>query len=195
KKNLKIMFPMISSVREVVKAKKILNEVKEDLRKQGIGFDKKIEIGIMIEVPSAYFLADELAKEVDFFSIGTNDLIQYLLAVDRGNEYISNLYQQFHPAVLKVIKKVTEAAHANKIRISVCGEMASDPLATPVLIGLGIDELSVVPSMFPEIKQIIRKVNYKDAKKFCEEILTLGTEEKIRSKIEKYYKEKINISL
>lgn len=191
KKNVKIMFPMISSVSEVIKAKKILEEVKSDLDSKGIIYDKNIETGIMIEVPSAYFLADELAKEVDFFSIGTNDLIQYILAVDRGNEYISGLYQEFHPAVLRAIKSITEAAHRNNIKISVCGEMASDPLATALLVGLGIDELSVVPSIFPKIKQIIRKINYEDAKKFCEEILTLSHEEEIRSKVENYYKKKI----
>ncbi|MEP7146909.1 MAG: phosphoenolpyruvate--protein phosphotransferase [bacterium] len=195
KKNIRIMLPMITSVSEVIKAKKILSEVKENLKERKISFDKKIELGIMIEVPSAYFLADELAKEVDFFSIGTNDLIQYILAVDRGNEYISNLYQQFHPSVIRAISSISEAAHLNKIKISVCGEMASDPLATPVLIGLGIDELSVVPSMFPEIKQIIRKINYEDAKKLCEEILTHGSEEKIRFTVEKYYRDKINVNL
>ena len=191
KKNIKIMFPMISSVFEVLKAKKILEEVKKDLDNKGISYDKKIQVGIMIEVPSAYILADELAKEVDFFSIGTNDLIQYILAVDRGNEYISGLYQEFHPAVLRAIKSITDAAHRNNIKISVCGEMASDPLATAVLVGLGIDELSVVPSVFPKIKQIIRKINYSDASKFCEKILTLSLEEDIRAEIDNYYKIKL----
>ncbi len=191
KKNVKIMFPMISSVSEVLRAKKILCEVKMDLDKREIKYDKNIEVGIMIEVPSAYFLADELAKEVDFFSIGTNDLIQYLLAVDRGNEYISGLYQEFHPAVLRAIKSITDAAHRNKIKISVCGEMGSDPLATAVLVGLGIDELSVVPSIFPEIKQIIRKLDYKEAKKLCDDILILADEKDIKAKVEKFYKEKI----
>ncbi|MBK8549701.1 MAG: phosphoenolpyruvate--protein phosphotransferase [Ignavibacteria bacterium] len=191
KKNVKIMFPMISSMSEVMRAKEILNEVKKDLDKKEIRYDKNIEVGIMIEVPSAYFLADDLAKEVDFFSIGTNDLIQYILAVDRGNEYISGLYQEFHPAVLRAIKSITDAAHKNKIRISVCGEMASDPLATAVLVGLGIDELSVVPSIFPEIKQIIRKLVYSEAKDFCDEILTYPDEEKIRTLVYKFYQEKI----
>jgi len=187
KKNVKIMFPMIASVGEVKKAKEILNEVKKDLDKQKISYDKKIEIGIMIEVPSAYFLADELAKEVDFFSIGTNDLIQYILAVDRGNEYISKLYLEFHPAVLRAIKSIADSAHRNKIKISVCGEMASDPLATSVLIGLGIDELSVVPSIFPEIKRIIRMINYKDTVKLCNEILTLPDETEIKARVKDFY--------
>lgn len=192
KKNVKIMFPMIASVEEIVKAKKILSEVKKELDEKGIKYDKKIETGIMIEVPSAYFLADELAKEVDFFSIGTNDLIQYLLAVDRGNEFISNLYLAFHPAVLRAIKSVTDAAHRNKIKISVCGEMASDPLATAVFVGFGIDELSVIPSEFPEIKQIIRKLNFNDVKKFSEELLKLPTEAEIKFKVDKYYETVVN---
>ena len=186
KKNIKIMFPMISSVSEVTKAKKILDEVKEELDSRGFKFDKKIQIGIMIEVPSAYFLADELAKEVDFFSIGTNDLIQYLLAVDRGNDLISNLYQEFHPAVIRSIRQITEAAHKNKISVSVCGEMASNPSAVAVFIGLGVDELSVSPSRFPEIKQIIRKTSLKKASKVCKEILKLTSEKEIKDRIEKF---------
>lgn len=188
-KNVEIMFPMISSVNEVRKAKEILEEVKTDLDNKRVKYDKDIKIGIMIEVPSAYFLADELAKEVDFFSIGTNDLIQYLLAVDRGNEYISNLFLEFHPAVIRAIKQIADSAHRNNIKISVCGEMASDPMATAVLIGLGIDELSVSPNIFPEIKQIIRKLNYEDAKKFCEEILHLSTENEVKVRIEEFYEE------
>lgn len=191
KKNVKIMLPMISSVNEVRTAKKILSEVKQELDSNDISYDKEIQLGIMIEVPSAYFLADELAKEVDFFSIGTNDLIQYILAVDRGNEYISGLYLEFHPAVLRAIKSITDAAHRNEIKISVCGEMASDPLATAVLVGFGIDELSVVPSVFPEIKQIIRKLNYKDAKKLADEILTLPTEAEIMKKVKSFFEKKV----
>lgn len=190
-KNIKIMFPMISSVTEVIRAKEILNEVRNDLDGKNIGYDRNIQIGIMIEVPSAYFLADELAREVDFFSVGTNDLIQYLLAVDRGNEYISNLFLEFHPAVVRALKKITDSAHRNNISISVCGEMASNPLATAVLVGFGIDELSVSPSVFPEIKQIIRKINYGEAKVLCEEILKKSTEKEIKSMAEDYYMNKI----
>lgn len=190
-KNIKIMFPMISSVTEVIRAKEILNEVRNDLDGKNIGYDRNIQIGIMIEVPSAYFLADELAREVDFFSVGTNDLIQYLLAVDRGNEYISNLFLEFHPAVVRALKKISDSAHRNNISISVCGEMASNPLATAVLVGFGIDELSVSPSVFPEIKQIIRKINYGEAKVLCEEILKKSTEKEIKSMAEDYYMNKI----
>lgn len=190
-KNIKIMFPMISSVTEVIRAKEILNEVRNDLDGKNIGYDRNIQIGIMIEVPSAYFLADELAREVDFFSVGTNDLIQYLLAVDRGNEYISNLFLEFHPAVVRALKKISDSAHRNNISISVCGEMASNPLATAVLVGFGIDELSVSPSVFPEIKQIIRKINYGEAKVLCDEILKKSTEKEIKSMAEDYYLNKI----
>ena len=190
-KNIKIMFPMISSVSEVIRAKEILNEVKTDLDGKEINFDRNIQIGIMIEVPSAYFLADELAREVDFFSIGTNDLIQYLLAVDRGNEYISNLFLEFHPAVIRALKKITDSAHRNNIKISVCGEMASNPLATAVLVGMGIDELSVSPSIFPEIKQLIRKISYGEAKELCDEILKFSNEKEIKALVTEYFNNKI----
>jgi phosphotransferase system enzyme I (PtsI) len=191
KKNVRILLPMISSLIEVIKAKEILKEVMDDLDERKINYDKNIEVGIMIEVPSAYFIADELAQEVDFFSIGTNDLIQYILAVDRGNEYISGLYQEFHPAVIRAIKSIAEAAHRNNIKISVCGEMASDTLATAVLIGLGIDELSVSPSVFSEIKRNIRKLNYEEAKDLCDEIVKFTKEEDIRSRVSEFYEEKI----
>lgn len=187
-KNVKIMYPMISSLSEVVKAREILEEVKSELDLKNIHYDRNIKTGIMIEVPSAYFLADELAKQVDFFSIGTNDLIQYLLAVDRGNEFISGMFLEFHPAVIRAIKFIADAAHKNNIPVSVCGEMASNPLATAVLIGLGIDELSVVPSVFPQIKQIIRKVNYRDVKDLCNELLSCSFETEVKKKAEEYYK-------
>jgi phosphotransferase system enzyme I (PtsI) len=188
KKNIKILFPMITSVDEIKQAKKILDEAKADLRKQHANFDKNIKVGVMIEVPSAYFLADAFAKEVDFFSIGTNDLIQYLLAVDRGNEKIAKLYQEFHPAVIRALDKIIKVAHKNKIPVSVCGEMASYKLASIVLIGMGADELSVTPSEFTEIKNIIRSVNYKETKVLVEKILELDTEAEIRDKVTKFYK-------
>ncbi|MBK8981094.1 MAG: phosphoenolpyruvate--protein phosphotransferase [Ignavibacteria bacterium] len=185
-KNIRILFPMISSVSEVRRVKEIIKEIKDELEQEGIEFDKYLKIGIMIEVPSAALLAEELAAEVDFFSIGTNDLIQYLLAVDRGNDLISSLYQEFHPAVIRTIRQITEAAHKNNISISVCGEMASNPHAVVVFIGLGVDELSVSPSKYPEIKQIIRSISYKEAAVVCEEILKLSTETEIKDKIKKF---------
>ncbi|MBX7044819.1 MAG: phosphoenolpyruvate--protein phosphotransferase [Ignavibacteria bacterium] len=193
KKNVKIMFPMISSLEEIKDARKILKDVKKELSEAKIPFDKHIPVGMMVEVPSAVLLAEELAKEVDFFSIGTNDLIQYMLAVDRGNELISSLYREFHPAVLRAINKIISAAHKNEIKVSVCGEMASNPLASAVLIGLGVDELSVSPNIFPKIKQIIRTVNFKEIKAFSKELLALHTEQEIKMKLNLFYKEKIGI--
>ncbi|MBS1493444.1 MAG: phosphoenolpyruvate--protein phosphotransferase [Bacteroidetes bacterium] len=193
KKNVKIMFPMISSIPEIREARKILKEVKKELSEQKIPYDKNIPVGMMIEVPSAVFLAEEFAKEVDFFSIGTNDLVQYILAVDRGNELISDLFKEFHPAVLRAISKIVTAAHKNDITVSVCGEMASNPLASAVLIGLGVDELSVTPNVFPKIKQIIRTINHKEIKAFSKELITLSSEQEIKMKLNLFYKEKIGI--
>lgn len=195
KKNIKIMFPMISSLDEVIKAKQILGEVRKSLDAQGKPYDKEIKVGVMIEVPSACMLADDIAKEVDFFSIGTNDLIQFLLAVDRGNTLISKMFQQFHPAVLRAIDKIIKSAHKNNIPVSICGEMASDPIAAIVLIGLGIDELSVVPFKVPEIKQLVRIVEYSRIKILAEELLTYSTETQIRDKLEKFYEEEIRQKL
>jgi len=191
KKNIKIMLPMISSVDEVRQTKMLLKEVKKELDSKGVYYDKNIPLGIMIEVPSAFVLAEELAREVDFFSIGTNDLIQYILAVDRGNDFISVLYQQFHPAVIRALHKIVEGGKKNKIKVSMCGEMASVPLAVPVLIGLGLDELSVIPSMFSEIKQVVRATKYSEAKLFVEELLTLPTESQTKAKITEFFDTKI----
>ena len=195
KGNIKIMLPMISSLDEVKKSKEILNEVKQDLDSGGLDYDRNIQLGIMIEVPSACMLADELAKEVDFFSIGTNDLIQYLLAVDRGNEMISNMFQEFHPAVIRALKKIIDSAHKNNIMVSICGEMASVPAATSVLIGLGIDELSVIPSVLLEIKQIIRVIKMSEVKTLADSLLQYSTEEKIRNEVVQFYEKKIKPKL
>ncbi len=189
-KNIKIMIPMVSSLEEVKCAKKILNEVKSELDKDpvyGSIYDKNIPFGVMIEVPSAVILADELAKEVDFFSIGTNDLIQYILAVDRGNELVADMYQELHPAVIRTLKSVVDAAHRNNIKVSICGEMASNPLSAIVLIGLGLDELSVLPSVYTEIKQIIRSCTYSDTKNLINSIINYSTEEEIRNAVKKFY--------
>jgi len=195
KGNIKIMLPMISSLDEVKKSKEIINEVKQDLDSGGLDYDRNIQLGIMIEVPSACMLADELAKEVDFFSIGTNDLIQYLLAVDRGNEMISNMFQEFHPAVIRALKKIVDSAHKNNIMVSICGEMASVPAATSVLIGLGIDELSVIPSVLPEIKQIIRVIKMTEVKSLADSLLQYTAEEKIRNEVVRFYEKKIKPKL
>ena len=169
--NAKIMFPLISSLQELRKAKDIVNEVKEELNQKGIDFDEKIEIGIMIEVPSAAMVADDLAKEVDFFSIGTNDLIQYTMAVDRGNEKVAHLYSPAHPAILKLLRMAITAAEENNIKIGICGEMGGEVEYTILLLGLGLREFSVAPAMIiPEVKKIIRSVTYERAKEAAETV-------------------------
>ena len=172
---LKIMYPMISGVEELRQANVILKEVKEELKKKRIPFDKDIEVGAMIEIPSAALTSDILAKEVDFFSIGTNDLIQYALAVDRVNEKIAYLYEPAHPAVLRLIKSIIDNGHKEGIWVGMCGEMAGDPALSLVLLGLGLDEFSTSPILLPEVKKIIRAVKLSDAKKMAEKALTLET--------------------
>jgi len=180
RKNVRIIFPMISSVQEVRRAKEYVNIAKDQLKSRGVPFDPKIPLGVMIEVPSAALLAEEIAAEVDFLSIGTNDLIQYLLAVDRDNTAVAPLFQHFHPAVVRTIKMTIEAGHEQKKWVGMCGEMAADPLAATLLVGLGIDELSVLPTLLPEIKKIIRSIKYKDARRVADDVLKLATEQQIR---------------
>jgi phosphotransferase system enzyme I (PtsI) len=162
--NVRVMFPMVCDVGELKAARKMLDEVREELRQQNVPQAEKLEVGIMIEVPSAALTAEVLAKHVDFFSIGSNDLIQYTLAVDRGNESVAALYQPAHPAVLQLIRNVVEAAHRHNIWVGVCGEMAADVLLTPALIGLGVDELSATPVAVPRIKRAIQALNYEQSK-------------------------------
>lgn len=195
KKNLRIMLPMISSVEEIRKAKAIFSEVKQELESSGAVFDKDIKFGIMIEVPSAVLIADSLAKEVSFFSIGTNDLTQYLLAVDRGNELISKMFNEFHPAVIKALKQIVDAGHRNKIKVSICGEMASNPEAVPVLVGLDMDELSVNPTVYPEIKRAMRLIKYTEAKELVARILEFGTVKEITDEVSKFYAEKVKAKI
>ncbi len=185
--NLRIMFPMISGVEELKKAKDIVHQVKEELKSQKAPFDEKAQVGIMMEIPSACLVADSLAKECDFFSIGTNDLIQYSLAVDRGNARVANLYQSFHPAVLKLIKHTIDSAHKNRIWVGLCGEMAADPFATILLVGMGIDELSCSPLAVPQIKKIVRSITTREAKKIAEKVLSLTQIEEIKETLREDY--------
>lgn len=180
RKNVAVMFPMISNLKEVRSARKLLDEAKHQLRKQNIPYDSRIKVGVMVEVPSAAIIAEDIAEEVDFLSIGTNDLIQYLLAVDRGNDVVSDLYQEFNPAVVRVLRRIIERGKKKGVWVGMCGEMAGDPLATILLLGLGLDEFSVVPNMLPEIKKIIRSVKYSDAQKIAKRVLTLKTEDEIK---------------
>jgi phosphotransferase system enzyme I (PtsI) len=166
--NVKIMYPMISCFGEVEKANALVEEYKAELRAEKVAFDENIEIGAMIEIPSAAIAADTLASRVKFFSLGTNDLIQYALAVDRLNERIAHLYEPTHPAVVRLIKLTVDAANRHGIWCGVCGEMAGDPLLTPLLLGLGVHELSVAPSFLPRIKFLIRRLKMAEAKELAE---------------------------
>lgn len=165
--NLKIMYPMISGLDELNQANAFVAQAKQELRKEGIAFDDKIELGAMIETPSAAIIADALAKRVQFFSLGTNDLIQYTLAVDRMNEKIAHLYEPTHPAIVRLIKRTVDAAQKQKVWVSVCGEMAGDPTLTPLLIGLGVDELSAAPAVLAQLKYLIRRLKLADAQELA----------------------------
>ena len=185
--NLKIMYPMISGLEELRKANSILENVRKDLRKERIPFNENMEVGAMIEVPSAAIISDILADEVDFFSIGTNDLIQYALAVDRVNEKIAYLYEPAHPAVLRLIKNIIDNGHKKNIWVGMCGEMAGEPALALILLGMGLDEFSTSPIVLPEIKKVIRAVTIKEARAVAEKALSLSTV----SEIEKFAKSKL----
>ena len=179
--NVKVMFPLISGVSETVRAKQILKKVQEDLTREGIPFDEDLQVGIMIEVPSAVAIADLLAREVDFFSIGTNDLIQYSLAVDRANEYVAYMYMPFHPALLRMIRQVVTSAKREGIHVAMCGEMAADPLCIPLLLALGLDELSINPHAIPLIKRIIRTSTLEESRDYLSHTFNLNTADEVRT--------------
>ena len=180
---IKIMYPMISSINEIRKANAILEECKKELDAEGKIYDANIKVGIMIETPSTAIIAYKFAKEVDFFSIGTNDLTQYFLAVDRGNEMVSALYDSFNPAVLEAIQKVIDAAHDAGINVSMCGEFAGDRKATKLLLGMGLDSFSMSASSMLPVKKIVRSTNYVDAQKYRDIILQQNTSEEVISKL------------
>ncbi len=167
---VKILFPMISSLGEVLEAKRLLKLCQDELDEKNIKWDKNIHIGIMIEIPSAAIIADILADEVDFFSLGTNDLVQYTLAIDRGNEEVAHLYNELHPAVLRLIKNVVDVAENKNIGLSICGEMGGDPINLPILLGLGIKNLSMYSHAIPTIKQLIREINLQETIQLAKEI-------------------------
>ncbi|MDX1386697.1 MAG: phosphoenolpyruvate--protein phosphotransferase, partial [bacterium] len=182
---LKILFPLISDVEEFRQAKAIFHEVQEGLKKEKVDFDPNVKVGAMIEVPSSVMVADELAREADFFSIGTNDLIQYTLAIDRANEHVAYLYRPLHPAVLRMIKQTVDAAHREQIEVSVCGEMAGDPLYLLVLVGLGLNELSMNALSIPRAKRMIRSVDFSGARALFEKTLLKKTSREMEQFVRK----------
>ncbi|MBV8330082.1 MAG: phosphoenolpyruvate--protein phosphotransferase, partial [Verrucomicrobia bacterium] len=182
--NVQMMFPMISGLSELRQAKEVLETCKDELRQEGKPFNEDIELGIMIEVPSAVLVADALAQEVDFFSIGTNDLIQYTIAVDRVNERIAHLYEPTHPAILRLIEMTVWAAHARGIWVGVCGEMAGEITLTPLLIALGVDELSVSAGLVPRVKKAVQMLETSECRRLLEETRTLTSANEILARCE-----------
>jgi phosphotransferase system enzyme I (PtsI) len=178
---VRLFFPMISGVAEIRAAKLLLEEAKKELQGAGLPYDEKIEIGIMIETPSAVIIADLLAREVDFFSVGTNDLIQYSLAIDRTNEHLSDLYEPLHPAVLRSLKMVADAAHAACINVCMCGEMASEPAYLPILLGLGYEELSMNAVSIPKVKKVLRRCSKSEAEALAAQVLKFTTAAEVES--------------
>ena len=178
------MFPMISSLEELLSAKEVIKEVLAEMDSNGEAYSKDVEVGMMIEIPSAAVISDILAKHVDFFSIGTNDLIQYTCAVDRMNQKISHLYNQFNPAVLRLINMVIDNAHKEGKWVGMCGESAGDPLMIPILLGMGLDEFSMSPISILPARKFITSVNYEDMKKLAKEVLAMGSAEEIKGYIQ-----------
>ena len=179
--NLKLMYPMISGLEELRRANEILDDVRRELRREGLTFAEDMEVGAMIEVPSAALLCDLLAPEVRFFSIGTNDLIQYALAVDRVNEKIAYLYEPTHPAVLRFLKHIIDVGHAGKVKVGMCGEMAGEPAMAPLLLGLGLDTFSASPVQVPLVKRVIRSIEYSFAQQVATQALTLRTGKEVEA--------------
>jgi phosphotransferase system enzyme I (PtsI) len=187
---LRILFPMISGIGEIRQAKAILEEAKKSLAKARVPFDQGIEIGAMIEIPSASITADILAREVDFFSIGTNDLIQYALAVDRINEHVSYLYEPLHPAILRIIRGVVQSAHQEGIPVAICGEMAAEPAYSLILVGLGLDEFSMNPVAIPKVKKVLRISRFEETQTLVEQIFQLPTASEIECHVRNWMAER-----
>ncbi len=187
---LRILFPMISGIEEIRQAKALLEEVKRGLTKARISFDQEIKIGAMIEVPSASITADILAREVDFFSIGTNDLIQYALAIDRINEHVSYLYEPLHPAILRMIRGVVESAHQVGVSVAICGEMAAEPAYVMILLGMGLDELSMNPVAIPKVKKVLRMLRFEETKSLVEQLYQFSTASEIECYVRNWMSEK-----
>jgi phosphotransferase system enzyme I (PtsI) len=177
--NIKLMYPMVSNVDEVLQANVFLEEAKQELRERGQPFNEDLEVGVMIEVPSAAITANLIAPQVDFVSLGTNDLVQYTLAVDRVNERVAYLYEPTHPAIIRLIKSTIDVGHEHGIWVGICGEMAANPLMAPLLMGLGIDEFSMSPSAVPLVKASIRSVRFHEAEELAQLVLTSESAPKV----------------
>ena len=191
---VRILIPMISQLEEIRATKRLLAESAAELAKAGTPYSKSVKLGVMIEVPSAALLADAMAREVDFFSIGTNDLIQYTLAIDRGNRHVAYLYNPLHPAVIRLLKQVADAGLRNNVPVYMCGEMAGEPLSIPILLGLGLSELSTNPQTIPIVKSAVRMLNLQEARRFVEKILTLSTIDDIDHMVQRIYGDLLNNS-
>jgi phosphotransferase system enzyme I (PtsI) len=188
--NLKIMFPMVSNLEELNVANRLVADVKKELLFSKVDFDKSIEVGIMIEIPSAAIICDILANHCDFFSIGTNDLMQYMLAVDRGNENVAHLYEPSHPALLRMLKDIVEKSNGKGQYLSICGELAGDLVFVPLLLGLGLRSLSVSPSMVPSVKYLIRKISVEETQALAAEVLTMANPDDISDRLMDFYESK-----
>jgi phosphotransferase system enzyme I (PtsI) len=188
-KNILFMIPMVSTIKEIQQTKEIIEQCKKELKAEKHDYDKNLKLGIMVEVPSAAVMAREFAREVDFLSIGSNDLIQYMMAVDRGNDLVSELYQEFSPVVVRTISHIVSEAKKEHKPVSLCGEMAADTLALPLLLGLGLDSLSMSPATILYAKRIITSLEFKKAKELANECLTFSHEGEIVERIEKFFKD------
>jgi phosphotransferase system enzyme I (PtsI) len=182
------MLPMVSSIDEIIKAKEIFEEAKNELKKAKIKFDENMKFGIMVEIPSIVYCLKEASKYIDFISVGTNDLTQYLLAVDRGNERVFNSYQEFHPALIRVLRQIVKELYRTKVEIGICGEIASNFKAVPLLIGLGYNNLSVSEYLLPEIKKLILNIKLSDCKKLAVKCLQATNQNEIVKLINEFYK-------
>ncbi|MES1167136.1 MAG: phosphoenolpyruvate--protein phosphotransferase, partial [Pseudomonadota bacterium] len=190
---IRLMYPMISGSEELARANAVLAECKEELRARGQPFDEQMAVGSMIEIPSAAATADILALQCDFFSIGTNDLIQYLLAIDRVNDRIAHLYEPSHPAVIRTLRHIMDEARRAGISVGVCGEMAGDPVFVPLLLGLGVDSLSMTPPLLPAVKYLVRAMTMADARQLAAEALALSSPKEIYAKCEAFYRARMKL--
>ncbi len=190
--NVRIMLPMVSGVWEIRRVNKLLNEIKKELKEEGIPFKEDTPLGAMIEVPSAAIISDLLAKEVDFFSVGTNDLVQYTLAVDRTNEHVEYLFEPLHPAILRLLNTISDNARKAGIEVSICGEMAGDPRFTAILVGMGYTSLSMIPHSILKVKKVIREISQKEARELVQKLLLLETAKKVEEVVKKFIDEKLS---